>query len=205
MADAVIDPEVPDDVRRALESATAEELIPFSASPSKVASLRNATMRQARLRKRVMLLASGIWAILLVVLYFAVPKFSADPGHLGTGAGRTFAAVCLVAVSAIILGAVGANGRRGPRPAPGLPSDSQRKAKLRADNATAYHRRYVVPERDLHADALSRWHRASSAAAVIHRSEAVRAGWIDSIEVDAVLPYHLWEMPTDTSGISCAR
>jgi hypothetical protein len=188
----VVDPEVPDDAARALESAPAQELIPFSAPPSTVASLRDAAARQARVTRRVLLLVSAIWAALLLVLFLAVPKFSADPGHLGNGVGRTVAAVCIVAVAAMMLAVVWAIGLR--RPAPGLPPDSARQSSLRARAVTAYHRRYVVPDRDLRGDALSRWHRASAAASAIRQSEAVRAGQIDSIEVGAVLPYHLWEI-----------
>lgn len=60
--------------------------------------------------------------------------------------------------------------------------------------AVAYHRRYVVPELDLHGDTLASWQRASRAARQIRRSEAVRLGLIDSVEVAAVLPYHLWDV-----------
>jgi hypothetical protein len=192
VAHVVVDPAVPDEVRRALESAPAEELVPFSVPPPRMAALRDATARQARVRRRVLLLVSGIWAALLLVLFLAVPKFSADPGHLGNSVGRTVAAACVVAVAAAMLGVVWAIGLR--RPAPGQASGSERTARLRTDTATAYHRRYLVPERDLQGDALSRWQRASVAASAIRQSQAVRAGRIDSIEVSTVLPYHLWEV-----------
>jgi hypothetical protein len=60
--------------------------------------------------------------------------------------------------------------------------------------AVAYRRRYVVPELDLHGDTLDGWQRASQAARTIRAAEAVRLGLINSVEVAAVLPYHLWDI-----------
>jgi hypothetical protein len=60
--------------------------------------------------------------------------------------------------------------------------------------AVAYRRRYVVPELDLHGDTLAGWQRASQAARAIKASESVRLGLINSVEVAAVLPYHLWDI-----------
>ena len=195
MAQVVIDPEVPEDVRRALESAPVGELIPFSLPPRRVASLRDAVAQQARVRKRVSLLVAGIWAALLLVLFLKVTGLSAtNPGHSHPATRRIIVGICVVVVSGTMLAVAWAAGRRRPRPAPGLAADSQRKADLRSRVMTAYHRRYLVPDRDLQGDALSRWHRASSAAAAIRASAAVQAGLIDSIEVSAVLPYHLWEI-----------
>ena len=57
-----------------------------------------------------------------------------------------------------------------------------------------YHRRYVVPELDLHGDAAAMWDRTNRAAKQIKRSEAIRLELIDSVEVNAVLPCHLWEV-----------
>src|ERR1700749_2171968 len=41
---------------------------------------------------------------------------------------------------------------------------------------------------------LGDWQRASQAAKTIRDSEAVRLGLINSVEVAAVLPYHLWDI-----------
>jgi hypothetical protein len=62
------------------------------------------------------------------------------------------------------------------------------------DPALAYHRRYVVPELDLHDAGLARWRRASEAAKSIQAAEAVRLGLIDTVEIAAVLPCHLWDI-----------
>ena len=60
--------------------------------------------------------------------------------------------------------------------------------------AVAYRRRYVVPELDLQGEELACWQRASQAARAIRASEAVCLGLINSVEVAAVLPYHLWDI-----------
>jgi hypothetical protein len=60
--------------------------------------------------------------------------------------------------------------------------------------AVTYHRRYVVPEKDLHDVALARWRRARAAAEAIKTSEAVDRGLIDTVEINAVLPQHLWDI-----------
>jgi hypothetical protein len=41
---------------------------------------------------------------------------------------------------------------------------------------------------------LARWGRASQAAKSIRASEAVRLGLVDTVEIAAVLPYHLWNI-----------
>jgi hypothetical protein len=187
VAQVVIDPEVPDDFKRELESASASELIPFSVPPSRTASLRNAAARQARARKRVLALVSGIWALLLLVLFVSMPTHNARGVLVGCS---------VVFASMLVLIAVWVGADRGGwhKRAVGSPRDERRKAGLRAHAVIAYHRRYVVPDRDLHGDALSLWYRVSSAADTIQGSEAVRAGLIDSIEASVVLPHHLWEV-----------
>ncbi len=60
--------------------------------------------------------------------------------------------------------------------------------------SVAYHRRYVVPELDLYGEATTLWDRTSSAAKRITRSEAIRLGLIDTVQVNVVLPCHLWEV-----------
>lgn len=71
---------------------------------------------------------------------------------------------------------------------------SLRRRRGEPDPALAYHRRYVVPELDLHDAGLARWRRARDAAKSIQAAEAVRLGLIDTVEIAAVLPYHLWDI-----------
>lgn len=64
----------------------------------------------------------------------------------------------------------------------------------RSGAAVTYHGRYVVPELDLREDELASWQRARAAARSIRASESVSLGLINSVEVAAVLPYHLWDI-----------
>ena len=71
---------------------------------------------------------------------------------------------------------------------------SRRPSRRGRNAAVTYHRRYVVPELDLHGESKILWERAARAARTIRRSDAVRDGLIDTVEVSAVMPYHLWNI-----------
>ena len=71
--------------------------------------------------------------------------------------------------------------------------------------AVTYHRRYVVPELDLHDPARTRWRRARKAARSIQAAEAVRLGLIDTVEIATVLPYHLWDIAERLALMSAAE
>jgi hypothetical protein len=71
--------------------------------------------------------------------------------------------------------------------------------------AVTYHRRYVVPELDLHDAGQVRWRRARKAAKAIQAAEAVRLGLIDTVEIAAVLPYHLWDIAERLALMSAAE
>jgi hypothetical protein len=71
--------------------------------------------------------------------------------------------------------------------------------------AVTYHRRYVVPELDLHDAGQVGWRRARKAARSIHAAEAVRRGLIDTVEIAAVLPYHLWDIAERLALISATE
>jgi hypothetical protein len=71
--------------------------------------------------------------------------------------------------------------------------------------AVTYHRRYVVPALDLHDSGQLRWRRARKAARAIQGSEAVRLGLIDTVEIAAVLPYHLWDIAERLALMSAAE
>jgi hypothetical protein len=85
-------------------------------------------------------------------------------------------------------------GRQAPRRRRGAPSA-----------AVTYHRRYVVPELDLHDPGLTRWRRARKAARSIQAAEAVRLGLIDTVEIATVLPYHLWDIAERLALMSAAE
>ena len=71
--------------------------------------------------------------------------------------------------------------------------------------AVTYHRRYVVPELDLHDPGQVRWRRARKAARSIQAAEAVRLGLIDTVEIATVLPYHLWDIAERLALLSAAE
>jgi len=71
--------------------------------------------------------------------------------------------------------------------------------------AVTYHRRYVVPDLDLHDAGQVRWRRARKAARSIQAAEAVRLGLIDTVEIAAVLPYHLWDIAERLALMSAAE
>jgi hypothetical protein len=86
---------------------------------------------------------------------------------------------------------------------PGQPPPRGRRRGRNA--AVTYHRRYVVPELDLLDAGQVRWRRARKAARSIQASEAVRLGLIDTVEIAAVLPYHLWDIAERLALISAAE
>ena len=71
--------------------------------------------------------------------------------------------------------------------------------------AVTYHRRYVVPQLDLDDAGEVRWRRARKAARAIQAAEAVRLGLIDTVEIAAVLPYHLWDIAERLALMSAAE
>jgi len=86
-------------------------------------------------------------------------------------------------------------------PAPGPPRGPRRARSA----AVTYHRRYVVPDLDLHDAGQVRWRRARKAARSIQAAEAVRLGLIDTVEIAAVLPYHLWDIAERLALMSAAE
>jgi hypothetical protein len=122
----------------------------------------------------------GVITILLIGGLAAPGPFSADLVFLALLIGLP----CVVAGSMSLM-------QKASGPAPELRGG---RPWARPSAAVAYRRRYVVPELDLHGDEMARWQRASHAARTIAESQAVRLGLINSVEVAAVLPYHLWDI-----------
>jgi len=129
-----------------------------------------------------MTLAGGLAGV-IVLLAIAINATS----------GTAFVALIFAAIilgHAAIVGAVlypVDRPRRAPRP-------GRRPSRRGRNAAVTYHRRYVVPELDLHGESKVLWERAARAARTIRRSDAVRDGLIDTVQVAAVLPYHLWDI-----------
>ena len=182
MAEIVIDPEVPEAARRELEQASLSALVGFSDPlpgqdpPGDEDDAGPVRRPEARLAAGAIV---GVMAVILGVGLSSAGPFAADLVFLAVLIGLpciTVGGIHLLRKA--IWSAQELHG--GPWARPGA--------------AVAYRRRYVVPELDLQGDELARWQRACKAARAIRASEAVRLGLINSVEVAAVLPYHLWDI-----------
>jgi hypothetical protein len=177
----VTDPDIPGPARLELEQAPMTALLGFGdpviqpgvpgdrAAPR---DARSATMTAARFA------AGG--SMVLAVLLCCAGLIAAQPGPVLVG---MFIWLPVAIISALIGFHDREPGQQVPRRRRGAPSA-----------ALTYHRRYVVPELDLHDAGLARWRRAREAARSIRAAEAVRLGLIDTVEIAAVLPFHLWDI-----------
>jgi hypothetical protein len=186
VAEIVIDPEVPEAARRELEQASLSSLVGFSdplpgqeppAGHEDVGAVRLTRPHGARVVVGVVV---SVMATLVGVGLSTTSPFGADLVYLA-------GVVILLCVAVGGLNAI----ERDKRAAIEMPG---RRPWARPGAAVAYRRRYVVPLLDLHGETLERWRRASQAAKTIRAAEAVRLGLINSVEVAAVLPYHLWDV-----------
>ena len=186
VAEIVIDPEVPEAARRELEQASLSSLVGFSdplpgqeppAGQEDVGAVRLTRPHGARVVAGVVV---SVMATLVGVGLSTTSPFGADLVYLA-------GVVILLCVAVGGLNAI----ERDKRAAIEMPG---RRPWTRTGAAVAYRRRYVVPLLDLHGETLERWRRASQAAKTIRAAEAVRLGLINSVEVAAVLPYHLWDV-----------
>jgi hypothetical protein len=182
VAEIVIDPEVPEAARRELEQASVSALTGFC-DPVPGQDARGGQGAADSPAQQTLRFATSV-IVLVAVAMFVVAL--SDPGPFS--ADLAFLAM-LVSLPCAVAGCLALAAK-----AAGSPELAGGRAWGRLGAAVAYRRRYVVPELDLHGDALTRWQRASRAARAIRESEAVRLGLINSVEVAAVLPYHLWDI-----------
>jgi hypothetical protein len=183
LAEIVIDPEVPEAARRELEQASLSALVGFSDPlpwPDPPGGEDDAgPARQPGVRLAAGAIV-GVMAVILGVGLSSAGPFAADLVFLALIIGLPCVTVGGIHLLRKAVGSVPELGAGRPWARPGA--------------AVAYRRRYVVPELDLQGDELARWQRASQAARSIRASEAVCLGLINSVEVAAVLPYHLWDI-----------
>jgi hypothetical protein len=177
----VIDPDIPGPARLELAQAPMSALLGFGdpvaapGAPGDQAAprdARSATVTGARF------VTGG--SLALAVLQCCVGLFAHLPDLVLMG---MFIWLPIAVISALIGFRDDEPGQQAPRGRRGAPSA-----------ARTYHRRYVVPELDLHDAGLARWRRARAAAKSIQSAEAVRLGLIDTVEIAAVLPHHLWDV-----------
>jgi hypothetical protein len=183
VAEIVIDPEVPEAARRELEQASLSALVGFGDPvpgqdpPGGEDDMGPVRQPGARLAAGAIV---GVMAVMLGAGLSSAGPFSADLVFLAL----------LIGLPCVTVGGIHLL-RKAIGWAPELPGGGPW---ARPGAAVAYRRRYVVPELDLRGDELARWQRASQAARSVRASEAVGLGLIDSVEVAAVLPYHLWDI-----------
>jgi hypothetical protein len=187
VAEIVIDPEVPAAARRELEQSSLSALIGFSdpmpAQEPPAGQGDDASAFRLVRPYGVRIAVGGIVSVMATLLGVGLSTaspFSADLVYLA-------GVVILLCVAVGGLSAMDKDRRAAVEPPGGRPW-------ARAGAAVTYRRRYVVPQLDLHGETLARWQRASQAARTIRASESVRLGLINSVEVAAVLPYHLWDI-----------
>jgi hypothetical protein len=175
VAEIVIDPEVPAAARRELRQTPLSALAMFGDPPRRPGTRGAPDDARLAALPGKQLVAGGSLAV-VAVLFFA------SLANLGPFSGDLVFLVVLLSMTCIVMGGLSLVQRAGSEPG------------KRNGPAVAYHRRYVVPELDLHGEEMAHWRRASQAARTIGASEAVRLGLIDTVEVAAVLPYRLWEV-----------
>jgi hypothetical protein len=174
--EVVTDPEVPAAARHALEQAPVSFLVGFSDPVPAPGSPAAKAARPPGMPGARYVLASSLAAAVALV---TAGLILAQPALVVVAL-----LMCLpVAVVSALLGY-----------GDGEPGQNGRQGREAAGAAVTYHRRYVVPALDLHDAAMRRWRRARVAASTIQTSEAVRRGLIDTVEITAVLPYHLWDI-----------
>ena len=184
VAEIVIDPEVPEAARRELEQASLSALAGFSDPgpwPDGAEGEDDADLAPLR-PPGVRLAAGAIVGVMAIIL------------GVGLSSAGPFAADLVFLALIMGLPCVTVGGIHLLRKAVGSVPELGGSRRARPGAAVAYRRRYVVPELDLQGDELARWQRASQAARSVRASEAVGLGLINSVEVPAVLPYHLWDI-----------
>lgn len=180
MPEIVIDPEIPGWARLELAKAPVTALLGFGDLVAKPGVPgRRGAQKAARATTMTGARAAAVGSMVLAVLQTGIGLLAAKPDLVLMA---MFIWLPCAVISALI-------GFRGHEPGP-LP----RGRRGEPGAAVTYHRRYVVPELDLHDAGLTGWRRARKAARSIQASEAVRLGLIDTVEIAAVLPYHLWDI-----------
>jgi hypothetical protein len=177
----VTDPEIPGPARLELANAPVTALLAFG-DPVDKPEVRGDRVAQKDARPATMTAARYVafGSVVLAVL-------QASAGMLAAKPDLVLMAVFIWLPCAVVSALIGSRdhelGQRPPR--------GRRRAR---SAAVTYHRRYVVPELDLHDAGQVRWRRARKAARSIQAAEAVRLGLIDTVEIATVLPYHLWDI-----------
>jgi len=185
VAEVVVDPAIPEAARRELEQASLSALVGYSdpvgrqEPPDAVHGDDDGPMRPPAMLPAAGAIAAVMGVLLIAGLATSGP-FAPDLVFLAILIGLPFAAAGSLH---LLLKAKGA-----------VPELARSRPWVRQGAALAYRGQYIVPALDLEGEGLARWQRASQAARTITASESVGLGLINSVEVTAVLPYHLWDV-----------
>src|SRR5262249_54518403 len=68
-----------------------------------------------------------------------------------------------------------------------------------------YHRRYVVPRRDLDAESRAYWARAVAARNQVCQSAVIADQAVDSAQLQLLLPVHLWDIARTLAEVTALR
>jgi hypothetical protein len=208
-ADAiVIDPQVPASIVRLLVQAPARRLVPFGAQLAAVVPPRRGAGERAWTpqgkKALIVVAAEAIFAFAAIAAWIACVAAPTPLAAEATGLSGIVMTVgflsCFLATGPAMRTARESGWRQVPVTAdPSCPARDERHA------VTAYHRRYVEPGRDMDADARTLWTRAARAASGLERSDVLRLGLVDSVQVNTVLPHHLWDIAERLARLSALR
>lgn len=205
----VIDPQVPDDVRRLLLKAPPDRLVPFSAQPpSVVPAVRKRRSPVGTPEGRRAAKTSVTFVVFFVATLTAWVLCAAAVSPITrevTAAAGILLAVGLINRFVALAPALEAVRLAGWRENRALTADPAHPAWEGMHAVTAHHRKYVSPVADMDADARAMWAWAVAAANALEESDVVRQGLVDSVQVTTVLPYHLWEIAERLARLSGLR
>jgi hypothetical protein len=192
----VVDPGLPQSAKIELQSMPYGELIPFSwPSPPVCRRIRPGSRYKLR-ALAIAAAASGGGAVLFLFLVLPGQDLnktqSLSPSPAAAAVHQLAFLACLLAFAAFMI--IIQQGRTRDRVSRPL-----------TRTVRACHRRYVVPERDVHPAWQGVWAQAVGAARQIQESEVVRRRLIDTVEISVVLPHHLWEIAHRLALLSALR
>jgi hypothetical protein len=200
----VIDPQVPADISRQLAQAPGRRLVRFgAAAPEVVPAPRKRREKEITPQGRNAMITTATMAVFFVTTVAAfVVAVRTDTGAVAILG--IFAAIGWINRFVATARAVEAAQQAGWRQRPQTENpDHPEWDGLHA--VTAYHGKYILPGKDMDAPGRALWKRAVNAANDLTKSDVVKQGLVDSVQVVTVLPYHLWDIAERVATLSALR
>jgi hypothetical protein len=200
----VIDPQVPVDIRGQLAEAPGRRLVRFGAAAPEVVPAprkRRDKVLTPQGRKAVITTATMAAFFIATITTFVIAVQTDTGGVAVLGILAAIGWINRFVATARAMDGVQRAGwrQRQPTANPDHPDWDGLHA------VTAYHRKYVLPGKDMDAAGRALWKRAVSAANELTKSEVVKQGLVDSVQVTTVLPYHLWDIAERLATLSALR